>query len=212
LNYYDPEKIVSMWRKEKGFSPDDFLLLYAGIIGHAYKFELMLNAAKILEANEQIKFVIIGSGPEKERIVKLKEGMKLHNVFFYNTISKKEMPFVLQAIDATVIPLKKTDLSEGTIPSKVFENLAMKKPIILGVEGEAKQLFIEEGNCGLAFEPENEKDLAEKIMIIYKDRSLLKKFGENGREYVKRKFNRDNIAEDFRKVLTELYPSPSHTK
>jgi glycosyltransferase involved in cell wall biosynthesis len=80
----------------------------------------------------------------------------------------------------------------------------MKRPIILGVEGEAKELFIDEGACGLAFEPENDKDLAEKVTMLFRDPSLLRTFGENGLNYVRAKFTRDQIAEKFWNELNEI--------
>ena len=65
------------------------------------------------------------------------------------------------------------------------------------MEGEAKQFFIHQGKCGLAFEPENPDELFKTIMQLYHERNLLKQLGENGRQYVGEKFNRDKIADEF---------------
>lgn len=204
LNYYDPGSTAVGWRTGKDYSDDDFIVLYAGIIGHAYKFELLLDSAVHLKENSRIRFAIVGSGPEKQRTVMLKEKMALPNVSFFDTVSKQEMPVLLKSVDAIVIPLRKTDLSEGTIPSKIFEALAMKKPVLLGVEGEAKELFITEGKCGLFFEPENANDLTRKILELYNNRELLLTLGENGRKYVNEKFNRDKIADQFWSLITSF--------
>ena len=64
------------------------------------------------------------------------------------------MPLIIKDIDVSIIPLKKLDLFLGAIPSKIFENLAMEKAVLLGVDGEAKNLFVEEGKCARYFEPE----------------------------------------------------------
>jgi glycosyltransferase involved in cell wall biosynthesis len=96
-----------------------------------------------------------------------------------------------------VIPLRRLDLFLGAIPSKIFENLAMKKPLLLGVEGEAKDLFIEAGNAGLAFIPEDDADLAEKVRLMAADPAMVKQLGENGLKYVRENFTRDLIAERF---------------
>ncbi|HEY4798285.1 MAG TPA: glycosyltransferase family 4 protein [Bacteroidia bacterium] len=212
LNYYDSSAALSGWRKEKGFSDDDFILLYAGIIGHAQGLEIILRSAQLLSHNSKIKFILLGNGPEKDSLLSMKEKMNLSNIFFYDAVSKKEMPFIISASNASIIPLKRLDLFKGAIPSKIFESLAMQKAILLGVEGEAKDLFIEEGKCGLAFEPENEKALTEKILILYNDRKLLAELGANGRNYVNLKFNRNIIAENLQKVLISLFPSPSRTE
>ncbi len=201
LSYFNETAVDSDWRKPNGFSEEDFILFYAGIIGHAYKFEVILDAARALQDMQRIRFVIMGSGPEKSRIMAMKESMGLSNVFFFDTVPKSKLPSIIHATDAQVIPLRRTDLASGTIPSKIFENLAMKKPVLLGVEGEAKALFIDEGQCGLFFEPENARDLAEKIMMLYSDRALLARLGENGRRYVADKFDRDRITADLWKFL-----------
>jgi glycosyltransferase involved in cell wall biosynthesis len=80
----------------------------------------------------------------------------------------------------------------------------MKKPILLGVEGEAKELFIDEGKCGFAFIPEDAKDLAEKVLMILNSPELIKEFGNNGRNYVQEKFNRNLIASNLYDRITSL--------
>ena len=197
LNYYNIGSVTSNWRNENQFDQDDFILLYAGIIGHAQGLEVIIKAAEKLKGNSHIKFVLLGSGPEKEKLQLLKKELKADDVFFFDAVTKKEMPAIITAIDVSVIPLKRLDLFKGAIPSKIFECLAMKKPILLGVEGEAKELFIDEGNCGLAFIPEDPSDLAAKIEELYKNRNILEQLGENGYKYVQQKFTRDKIANEF---------------
>lgn len=197
LNYYKAGAIESSWRVDNNFNGDDFILLYAGIIGHAQGLEVIIHAAQKLKEHSKIKFIVLGSGPEKEILQKLKETLKTENVFFFDAVTKKEMPPIVSTIDVAVIPLKRLDLFKGAIPSKIFENLAMKKPILLGVEGEAKELFIDEGNCGLAFIPEDAAGLADNVLKLYTNRDTLKQLGENGFNYVERKFTRDKIANEF---------------
>jgi glycosyltransferase involved in cell wall biosynthesis len=136
LSYYDPSKIESGdWRVKNNFAKEDVILLYAGIIGIAQGLEVILNSAKSFLDKPNIKFVFIGSGPEKDKLLQLKAELNLSNVFFLDAISKKEMPFVLRSVNAAIIPLRKLDLFLGAIPSKLFENLAMEIPVLLGVNG-----------------------------------------------------------------------------
>ena len=110
----------------------------------------------------------------------------------------------IQQCDAYIVPLRKLDLFKGAIPSKLFEPLGIGKPILLGVEGEAKALFIDEGKAGLYFEPENAEDLSKKILTLFNDRQLAATLGTNGKEYVNNYFRRDKIASDFMKQLQQL--------
>lgn len=201
LSFYDPSKYNSDWRSSHNFLSDDFIFLYGGIIGHAQGLEVILNAANILRYNSKIKFILLGDGPEKERLIKISTHLNLKNIYFYDPVSKLEMPIVVSACTATIVPLKRLDLFKGAIPSKIFESLAMKKPILLGVEGEAKELFIEEGKCGLFFTPGSETELATVILKMVDKPSLVEELGENARKYVDQKFNRNIIADDFYRQL-----------
>jgi len=205
LDYYDPAKInEGSWRQKNNFSPNDVIFLYAGIIGIAQGLEVILNAAANFSANPEIKFVLMGSGPEKEKLTALKAKLKLENVIFLEPVSKKEMPQILKSVNAAIVPLRKLDLFLGAIPSKIFENLAMEVPILLGVGGEAKELFIDKGNCGIYFEPENVPALANAVLKLSEDKNLAKVLGKNGRTFVNSNFNRNNIAAGFHKQLMDL--------
>jgi glycosyltransferase involved in cell wall biosynthesis len=206
INFYDVNKTIeeNAWRKEHNYSSGDFILFYGGIIGHAQGLDVILNAAKELENYENIKFVLLGNGPEKERLQKLKAELGLNNLQFFDAVPKSQMQKIIMDTNASIIPLKRLDLFKGAIPSKIFENLALKKPIILGVEGEAEELFIQQGKCGVSFTPEDSEDLAKQILHLYNNPDLVKELGENGLAYVSENFNRDKIAEDFFKQISSL--------
>ncbi|MBL4754605.1 MAG: glycosyltransferase family 4 protein [Flavobacteriales bacterium] len=196
-------RMSSTWRADNGYSADDFILVYAGIIGIAQGLEIILEAAGAFKSKERIKFAIIGSGPEKEKLVALRDKMGLVNVRFLDVQPKSAMPSILSAASAVIIPLKRLPLFKGAIPSKIYECAMMGKPLLLGVEGEAKSLFIDDGKCGLAFEPENGEDLADKIVQLSDDQNLMLQLGENGRTYVVNNFSLDHIAHDFWTVINQ---------
>ncbi|MEQ8625115.1 MAG: glycosyltransferase family 4 protein [Vicingaceae bacterium] len=204
LNFYDPDKIQSNWREENNFTSSDKLFLYAGIIGHAQGLEIILKAAKILETEKNLHFLILGSGPCKKDLLKKADSLNLKNLRFLETVDKQKMPEIIKAVDVALIPLKKLDLFKGAIPSKIFENLAMKVPLLLGVEGEAKKLFIDEGDAGLFYEPENEKAMVKAVQKILENPELIDQMGKNGRKYVMQKFNRNSLAESFFEKLKGL--------
>lgn len=205
LNYYDPDTTdASDWRERNGIAKTDIVFLYAGIIGIAQGLEIILEAAKKLKERTHYKFVLLGNGPEKQKLLEQKQHKKLENVIFIDSVSKTEMPFVLKSVNAAIIPLKKLDLFKGAIPSKIFESLAMKVPVLLGVDGEARRLFVDQGKCALYFEPENVDELVKKIGELSADINLAKQLGENGRNYVSEHFNRDTIAKKFLEQLKQL--------
>jgi glycosyltransferase involved in cell wall biosynthesis len=202
-NRFNPQ-MQSDWRNKNGYEANDFIVMYAGIIGFAQGLDCLIQAATLLKNHSKIKFVIIGDGPEKEKLIRMKESSGALNVFFHKGIGSDEIPAVLRAIDVAVIPLRKLDLFKGAIPSKIFENLAMQKPILLGVEGEAKELFIDNGNCGIAFKPEDPEDLSRAILKMAGNKELLNRLGENGRNFVLNQFGRKKIAASFMNKLLSL--------
>jgi glycosyltransferase involved in cell wall biosynthesis len=204
LSYYDPARIEKgNWREMNGIKEEDHVFLYAGIVGIAQGLEVILYAAERLKSDNCV-FVILGSGPEKERLMQISRDAGLKNVKFLDAVGKTEMPSILKSVDAAIIPLKKLELFKGAIPSKIFEALAMEIPILLGVEGEARDLFIDKGQCGLFFEPQNDADLVKAIRIMISDKLKMQVMGKNGRKYVNENFNRDLIASKLYKEILSL--------
>jgi glycosyltransferase involved in cell wall biosynthesis len=113
------------------------------------------------------------------------------------------MADVIHSMDVGIVPLKKLDLFLGAIPSKIFEILSLKKPLLLGINGEAKTLFIEEGKAGWAFEPEDHLALAQQVRKIVASPKILVENGENGYHYVREHFDRNNIAQAFWQFLQQ---------
>ncbi len=205
LDFYDPSKVETTdWRAKNNLRQDDFIVLYAGIIGIAQGLDIILKAAAQLKDKPSVKFVLLGNGPEKERLMQLKTQMQLTNVLFVEGVSKNEMRGVLKEANAAVIPLRKLDLFLGAIPSKIFESLAMKVPVLLCVDGEARELFVNQGKCALYVEPENETDLASKVSELVDNKALQKQLGEVGRAYATEFFNRNKIAEKFYEKLKNI--------
>ena len=205
LNYYNPDQIIAgNFRTKHTIAANDFVFLYAGIIGLAQGLEIIIETANKVKNQPQLKFVLLGNGPEKPRLMELQKHYGLTNVVFIDSVPKSEMPSVLKSVNAAIIPLKKLDLFKGAIPSKIFESLAMQLPVLLGVDGEARELFINKGKCGLYFEPENTQELVDAILKISSDKELCNTLGVNGRNYVNENFNRDTIAEKLHNQIKQL--------
>ncbi len=187
-------------RAERGIRADELVFAYAGIIGHAQGLEVILRAAKLVR-EERVHFLLIGAGPELEKLKATAIVEQLRNVHFINKMSRAELIGVLLDVSGVVVPLRKNDLFKGAIPSKIFEALALGKPVLLGVEGEAKHLFIEDGGAGLAFMPEDAEDLARQVRTYCAEPGLLAIHGAQGLRYARTNFDRAEISG---RLLTEL--------
>lgn len=204
IEKYNPAEIETKgFRVKYGIDTDDIVFFYGGIIGHAQGLEIIINAAANFKG-QAVKFVILGSGPEKDKLLALNKELALENVIFADPVGRNEMGAIIKEIDVSLVPLRKLDLFLGAIPSKIFEILAMNKPILLGVDGEAKDLFIDSGDAGWYFEPENIGDLTEKIEHIIKHKEEISAKGVNGRHCVAEHFNRETIVNKFYSYLCAL--------
>lgn len=197
------DAVPSDVRQRLGIGAADLVLAYAGIIGHAQGLEVVLRAAALLRERRDVHFLLIGDGPEKPKLQALKAEFGDIGVRFIDRMPRADLLALMRSVDAVVVPLRKNDLFKGAIPSKIFEALALGKPLLLGVEGEAKALFIDEGRSGLSFEPENERALADAVLKYYADRALLAVHGANGERYVREHFDRDRISERLWQALKD---------
>ena len=204
ISFYNPEEIPdSDFRQVNGFKDEDIIFFYGGILGHAQGLEIIIEAARELE-NTHAQFVIQGAGPEKEKLVTLHKKYALKNIHFLEPVTKSEMPGILKSVDIAIVPLKKLDLFKGAIPSKIFEALAMKKPLLLGVDGEARKHFIENAQAGLFYTPEDIDSLKTQVLYFLENPDETKKMGDRARNYVADVFDRNKIAEGLYDELQNM--------
>jgi hypothetical protein len=114
------------------------------------------------------------------------------------SVPKNEIQNYISIIDVALVNLKKSDTFKSVIPSKIFENAAMHKPIFLGVEGESKAL-VESYKVGLCFDPENEDDFLNKLNIV-KINTLAATYIE-GCNRLTKDFNRINLANKMLEIV-----------
>jgi len=114
-------------------------------------------------------------------------------VLFLPSQPNSEIPKFLSMADVCLVHLRKNKLYEITIPCKSYEYMAMGKPIIMGVKGEAKDL-VDNAMCGISVEPENAEDLSLAVLNIYNDKAKAKSMGENAAKYALKYFSKDKVA------------------
>ena len=178
-----------------------FVFGFIGTIGMAHKLDFVIKAAlKITDSS--IHFLFIGSGAEKNNLENLIESEKVRNVTMHGLIPKESVPDYLSVIDCALINLKKSDTFKTVIPSKIFECAAMGKPILLGVDGEAREI-IEKYSAGLYFEPENEEDFLNKIKELRSNTRLYNQLKE-GCSVLAMEFDRVKLAKNMVEILTTV--------
>jgi glycosyltransferase involved in cell wall biosynthesis len=107
-------------------------------------------------------FLLIGEGAEKERIKSRAQDQGLRNVHFLDQQAREKIPAFISASDVCLVLLKKTDVFKTVIPTKMLEFMSCSRPVIVGVDGQARQI-VEESGGGIVIEPENATELAQAI-------------------------------------------------
>ena len=116
-----------------------FTVLYSGNIGLAQDLETIIEAAYLLSKYD-IFFEIIGQGVCKSEIVNLAENRDI-KVRFHDSKPRKELIKDIMKSSICLVPLKNKEIFKYALPSKMFEYMACGKPVIVGVDGEAKKLL-----------------------------------------------------------------------
>ena len=182
-----------------------FICSYIGTIGMACGLEVVLEAAEKLqeEGNDHIVFVMVGDGAFRTRLQKEAETRKLSNITFTGRRPKQEIPDWVASSDVNLVHLKKKELFTSVMPSKIFESAGCARPMIIGVNGFAKRIVLD-AEAGLPMEPENANELVAQLKKLFDNPTLGKQMGENGFERICKKYNRNQQAEDYVNLLTQL--------
>ena len=185
-----------------------FIAMYIGTLGMAHGLETVLQAAERLKVRPDIVFLIIGEGAEREQLLKKREELCLSNVLFLRKQPREAIPAYLAAADVCLAPLRNREVFKTAIPSKMFEAMAAGKPVILGVEGEAKEILLD-AKAGIPVPPEDLKALADAVMLLHDKQGLSHEMGLSGRRAVCQKYSRQQQAADYLDLLEELTRVPS---
>ncbi len=163
---------------------DRFRVVFAGNMGKAQALDAVLDAAAILQARgSRASLVMLGGGVEVSRLKARSLEMNLGNVVFLPPVPMSEVGTVLAAADVLLVHLRKDQLFEITIPSKTQAYMAVGKPLLMAVNGDAADL-VRQAKCGLTAESENPQALADAVdTLVATPADELKTMGESASRF-----------------------------
>jgi colanic acid biosynthesis glycosyl transferase WcaI len=183
---------------------DRFLICYIGTMGNAHGLETLIVAAEALRTTRpDAMFLLIGEGAEKDRIVELAAARGLGNIRFLGQQPRERIPACVSAADLCLVMLKKAELFKTVIPTKLLEYMACERPVVVAVDGQARQI-VEEADAGVFVEPENSEALVQAIQDLAEDPARRRQMGTSGRQYIVNRFSREKTARDYISVLETL--------
>jgi glycosyltransferase involved in cell wall biosynthesis len=187
-------------RRELG-AEGKFVVCYIGTMGMAHGLETLVEvAARLRDPAPQVLFLLVGEGAEKDGIISLARARGLTNMRFVDQQPREKIPAYIRASDVCLVLLKKKELFKTVIPTKMLEFMACARPVILGVDGQARKI-VDEAQAGLFIEPENPDAMTQAILHLAADSELRESMGTNGARHIVLHFSRQQTAKDYLAVL-----------
>lgn len=191
-----PEKISNL---------EGFKILFAGNVGKAQSLNVILDAAHLLKDEAlKIHFLVLGQGLELDDLKIRANQLNLNNVHFLPAVLMEKVGDFLGSADALLIHLNSDPLFEITIPGKTQAYMAVGKPIIMGVNGDASNLVLR-ADCGICFEPENSVALAKAVKaLMLLDPTDIHRLGKNAERFYDENLSVKVGVDSFEKVFNEV--------
>lgn len=177
-----------------------FVVLYLGAHGLSHALKQILDAAELLADLQDVRFVFVGEGAEKEGLLAEAGRRKLANVVFEQGVPKDDVVKWYRLADIGLVPLRNVPLFRTFIPSKMFELMAVGLPVVGSVEGEAADILRESGGARVV-PPEDAEGIAREVRALHRDPAARRCMGEAGRTFVERGFDRKKLAADYVAIL-----------
>jgi len=174
---------------------------YLGTHGRANALDILLDAANLLNEEKNLAIILVGDGPEKEKLIEKTELYKLKNVYFLPSVSKLAIPQIIEMMDALYVGCKNLPLYKyGVSANKIYDYMMSGKPIIQSIS--AGNDIVKNAKCGISVPAEDSRQIAiaiKKLMSMTKEeREIL---GTNGRNYVLKYHTYEVLASRYEKLF-----------
>lgn len=201
IDFWKPQEPSKRLRKHLDLE-NSFVVLYIGAHGISHALGRILESANLLREYPQIRFLFIGEGADKEQLVRQAQQLRLKNVTFLNSVKRDKVLEFYALADVCLVPLKNISLFETFIPSKMFEIMAMARPIIGSLNGEAADILRRSGGA-IVVEPEDTRAIADSILYLIGHREQARAMGQRGRAFVTDHYSRRTLAGAYIAVMKE---------
>lgn len=206
LSRYAPRERDRELAKQLGVE-SKFVVGYLGTHGMAHALHRVVEAAELLREREEIHFLFVGGGAERDRLVELARSKGLANVSFHASFPKEDMPRLWSLCDLGLVHLKDQDVFRTVIPSKIFECFGMGVPVLYaGPDSEGAQI-VRDARAGVTLPAERPREFADAVLSLASDRARVRELAHNARAAAP-SYDRGRNALAMLDVLLELSGEP----
>ena len=181
-----------------------FNVVFAGNLGAVQALDTVLAAAQLLRDEQDVRFVLVGSGSRSEWLQQEIRRRGLDNISLPGRFPPSDMPGILSQASALLVSLVRDPIMSQTVPSKVQAYLAAGRPIIAALDGEGARVVMEAG-AGIACPAEDAKALADAVIRL-RDAppEELKEMSQRGLRYYEKNFEPKLLATRLVQILFDL--------
>lgn len=193
-------------RREWNFSNDDLVMVYHGVLHPNKALDVVLRALPaVLRDIPQLRFLIIGNGPEETRLKELADRSGLDKVVrFAGFVPPDGVATALGAADIGLVS-RRGDLGDQLVVTSVLGHCLACGTAVLATRTSGIAELIEDGENGLLFEARNEQDFAQKLLRLCRDEDLRKQLAGNGLRTAKQKLSTQETVKNNTRPIIELW-------
>ena len=190
--------------REELMLKDKFVVLYIGAHGISHALSKILDSARpMLIEKQDIHFYFVGEGAEKTMLLQKAQEEGLSNVTFLDPTDKEGVRNYYALADVCLVPLRDIPLFETFIPSKMFEIMAMQRPIVASVAGESAEI-LKSSKGAIVVPPEDSWRIRDALLLLYENPDKRNRMGENGRAFITNQYSRQALSRQYLKFIQQI--------
>jgi glycosyltransferase involved in cell wall biosynthesis len=177
------------------------IVLYSGNHGTANALGNLVEAAALVRDERRIHFLLVGQGPEKERLQAQAGQMGLQSITFLPPVARAQMPALLHAADLGYIGLQKKELfTYGVSPNKLYDYMSAALPVLFAIDTSHDE--VAQAQCGFSVPAEDPSALAAVLRRIAEmPADELRTMGERGQQYVQATHTYETLARQYARLF-----------
>jgi glycosyltransferase involved in cell wall biosynthesis len=218
LNWVDERSIFPTEKSDNdlfdkfGLNRNNFFVTYNGNLGLTQNIDMLIELSKDLEKYENLKFVLVGDGANKENLVKEIDTQNISNVKILPFQDYSDISKVFGLGDVGLV-ISKANVGVNSIPSKTWSIMLAEKPVLASFDLDSELCsIIKEANCGMCVPPDDPESLKNAIIHLYNNQELRNKMGRNGRDFVINNLSRCKSTSKYIQVINQCFENSSIIK
>jgi glycosyltransferase involved in cell wall biosynthesis len=178
--------------------------IWIGAHGPANGLDVIVDAARALQDNEQVLFVLVGGGSARAGLIS--SSRELRNIQFMEPVPKKDVDVILRAADIGILVHRDTQAVKGARPNKLFDYMAAGLPLVINIDGEARSI-VEGAGAGIYVAVEDPNALASAVESLSSSPEVRHYYGRSGFQHVSEAHSREDAAATLAQALDRLVNS-----